>query len=548
VTLPDPEPAAPAESPRARWIAAISIVALVALVVVAYAPSLSGQWLDYDDGWLIRDNRILGDASPAALLTVFTDVSRATRHVLGAEYLPVRDLSVWLELRTFGASPWPMRAVSLAIYAAACALLLVWARRTPGVPVLAVWLFALHPVHVESAAWLAGRKDVLALFFTAAALCAWSSERAGLRRLLAPLLVALACFSKAMSVIVPCLFLAHDLLARRRSDRGALALAGAVAVFAAVVHAQVGATVSMYATLPGGSRLSAIATMAPVFWRYVALSVGVVQPSLAHAVPPRTPADPLAILALVGLVALVAGATWAWRRGERRPAFALLWFCAALLPVSQVLAPLQNRMADRYLFVAVLGPCVIVAALVEGLALRAHRVLAPVLRVALVVACLAVTVPYAALFADPVACFADLTVRAPWSSLGPYQAAMALESRGRLDVAEGGFREALRREGGGTVGGRRAANNLALLLARTGRRDEAIAILRRARRESPPDAKVLHNLASLLDDAGAREEARALFEELLRRFPDYENGRAGFQRRFGVGPVRRVGDGIPQPP
>lgn len=350
-----------------NWLSAIWLqaLALVVVIAVAYAPSLSGQWLDYDDGWLVRDNRILAEASPSALVTVFTDLSRPTRHVLGAEYLPIRDLSVWLEWRAFGASPWPMRAVSIAIYAAACALFLVWARRTPGVPALAAWLFALHPVHVESAAWLAGRKDVLALFFTAAALCAWSSERASLRRLLAPLVVALARFSKAMSVIVPLLFVAHDLLARRRSDRVALALAGAVALFAAAFHAKVGAVVSMYAALPGGSRVSAIATMAPIVWRYLALSVGAVQPSLAHAVPPRTLADPAAITALVGLVALVAGATWAWRRGERRPAFALFWFCAALLPVSQVLAPLQNRMADRYLFVAVLGPCVVVAALVE---------------------------------------------------------------------------------------------------------------------------------------------------------------------------------------
>ena len=545
VTSPGPDRAATVDAPRATWLAALS---LVVLVVVAYAPSLSGQWLNYDDGWLVRDNRILAESSPATLITVFADLTPATRHVLGAEYLPLRDLSVWLEWRAFGPSPWPMRAVSIAIYAAACALWLVWARRAPGVPALAVWLFALHPVHVESAAWLAGRKDVLALFFTAAALCAWSSERAALRRVLAPWLVALACLSKAMSVVVPLLFVSHDLLARRRSDRVGLVLSGVVALLAALVHARVGATVSMYASLPGGSRASAIATMAPVFWHYLALSLGLAQPSLAHPVPTRSWADPLVAASLVGLAALVAGAVVAWRRGERRPAFALVWFCAALLPVSQVLAPLQNRMADRYLCVALLGPCVAAASLLEGVAAGARRIVRVGLRTVLVTACFAVTMSYAALFADPIACFADLSERAPGSSLGPYQAAMALESRGRFAEADAGFREALRREGFATVSGRRAANNLALLLARTARRDEAIAVLRRARRESPPDAKVLHNLASLLDDAGARDEARALFEELLRRFPEYENGRAGYQRRFGAPPARGAGDPTPQPP
>ena len=296
--------AAPPASLRTPWIGA---ALLVAFVVAAYAGSLAPAWLEYDDDWLVRENRVLADPSPVALVTAATDFSVPTRLALGAEYLPVRDAFVWLELRAFGPAPLPMRAVSVLLYAAACALLLGWAGRVPEVPALAVWLFALHPVHVESVAWLAGRKDQLALLFTAAALRVWAGERASLRRVLVPLLVALACGSKAMSVVVPLLFVAHDLLARRRTDRVGLLLSGAVALLAALVHARVGASVSMLAALPGGSRAAAVATMAPVFWEYVGLSLGLVRPSLVHPVPARTIADPVALLAIAGAAALALG-------------------------------------------------------------------------------------------------------------------------------------------------------------------------------------------------------------------------------------------------
>ena len=507
--------------------------ALVVFIAIAYGPSLSHEWLGYDDDWLVRDNPVMRDPSLGALHAIVADFSVPTRLALGAEYLPVRDLSVWLEVRAFGIAPLPMRALSLVLYATACALLLCWARRVPLVPALAVWLFALHPVHVESVAWLAGRKDQLALLLTAAALLAYASDRAAIRRTLVPLCVFLACFAKATSVVVPVLLLAHDLLSRRRPDVVALGLAVAPALLAVFVHVRVGASVSMLAAIPGGSSAAAVATMAPVFWRYLGLSIGVVAPALVHPVADRTPSDPLSIAALAALVLLIALVTFLWRRGERRPAVTLAWFCIALLPVSQVFAPLQNRMADRYLLVAVFGPCLALAALVELAAAHTRPRIGAALRASLVAASLLLTAPYAALFAQPVALFSHLSARVPSSPVGPYQLAMALREREQLPAAEAAFREALRRDDLRTSAGRRAANNLSLLLAASGRRGEAIALLRRAHAASPDDPKVLHNLAILLDDAGAHDEARVLLEELVSRFPAYEPGRAAYARRVG---------------
>ena len=72
-----------------------SLLAVVTFAV--YAPSLSNEFLNYDDPWLIEQNRILHEVSLSALHSIWLDLSRVTRLTLGAEYLPLRVTSLWLE-------------------------------------------------------------------------------------------------------------------------------------------------------------------------------------------------------------------------------------------------------------------------------------------------------------------------------------------------------------------------------------------------------------------------------------------------------------------
>src|SRR5205085_8020311 len=122
---------------------------------------------------------------------------------LGAEYLPVRDTLVWLELRLFGPSAFALRAVSLLLYLAAALLLRAYLRRAipdAAVAETSAWLFALHPVHAESVAWLAGQKDLVALLLVAAALLVYAKDR---RLWAAPLLLLAAMFGKSVAVAAP---------------------------------------------------------------------------------------------------------------------------------------------------------------------------------------------------------------------------------------------------------------------------------------------------------------------------------------------------------
>ncbi|MCL4749395.1 MAG: tetratricopeptide repeat protein [Myxococcales bacterium] len=98
-----------------RW-QSLAPYLLALAVLLAYLPSLSGGFLNWDDPWLIRDNRVLADPSPSALGRIWRDFSPETRLELGAEYLPVRDTELWLEARLFGLSPGGLRASALALF------------------------------------------------------------------------------------------------------------------------------------------------------------------------------------------------------------------------------------------------------------------------------------------------------------------------------------------------------------------------------------------------------------------------------------------------
>lgn len=523
---------APDAPERHAWIAP---VVLAALVVLAYAPSLGAGFLGYDDDWLIERSPVMHDASASALAAIVGDFSRETRLVLGAEYLPVRDLVTWASVRVLGASAPGLRLVQLAIYVAAVLAFRAWLRRLlgPGLPAeIAALALALHPVHAESVAWLAGIKDVLALLFSGLALAVHAGPAHARRRGLVALFVLLACFSKAVCVVLPLLLVLSDAWMARPLDRVTLGITLALAALAAIVHASVGAVVGMYAPMPGGSRLAAAATMAPVAFRYALRTVLLEPASVVYEVPDRTISDPIALASAAGLVALAAAALLLFRRGERRPLLLLLFVAVALAPVSQVLAPIQHRMADRYLLVALAAPCI-------GLGIAGARLPSDRLRLALGAA-LALglgiaTADRAATFADPIALFSETTARAPSSPLGPYQLGVIVQRRDPR-TAELAFREALDRDAMRTDVGRSAADDLAILLAGSGRAGEAITLLEATHARYPHDPRVAHNLAVLLDDRGEHERARTLLVDVMREHPRYARAWQSYRARFGEPP------------
>ncbi len=494
---------------------------LLLATALAYAPVFDAGFLNYDDPWLIQHNPFFAPSTWRTPVAAFFDFSRETRLALGAEYLPLRDLLGWLESRAFERAAGPMHAVSLGLFALALLLLRDALRRTLGLgslTELSVFLFALHPVHVESVAWLAGQKDVLALVFISAALAA-HARAARCARVIVPLLVLAACLAKAMSVSVIVLLAAQDYVLGRRPDRHLYAATAGLLALSMVLHVYVGSVVGMIAEPAGGSRASALITMGPVWLRYLGNCLFPLWLSVTYYVPDATNWSAPAVAGYAFVLGSVVMSVLRARHGDRLWWFACLWFFAPLVPVSQVVTPLQNRMADRYAWLSVLGPSVLVAgafayafghatrkvvrATLFGLALCALSVLA------------VLTFERSVLFTDSVLLFADAAAKARGDPRPVYHLARSLDESGRQDEAMAAYRQVLHlSEQAIVTERRRAANGLAGLLAKRGELVEAEQVLTRVLPDFPGDPKLTGNLARVLRAMGRQAEASALERSL----------------------------------
>ena len=137
-------------------------IALALAICFVYSGVLDHGFVGYDDGDYVATNpQVLGGLSTAGVEWAFSTGHAANWH-------PLTWLSHMLDVELFGVDPGRMAAMNVAIHIAVCLLLLLLLVEWTGAlwPAFAATLvFALHPQRVESVAWIAERKDVLAAFF-----------------------------------------------------------------------------------------------------------------------------------------------------------------------------------------------------------------------------------------------------------------------------------------------------------------------------------------------------------------------------------------------
>jgi len=507
--------------PRLGWLS------LLLLALAAWARTVHGGWVNVDTPWLVVDNPILSSGDPHWIAAILGDMSQGTRLVLGAEYLPVRDLSVLLDFALFGPR-WAWHHLhSLAWYLGACLLFLRLCRRLlddATVAWLAAAIFALHPVHLESVAWLASRKDVLALFFFLLAVLLWLQARGRAWATGAAVLAyALAVWSKNTAIVLPLVLVLISLLhlrERASSPRWWLQWLpfGAVTLMALGVSLALGQQVSMYAEVRGGSTAAALLLETRVVLRYLGLVAWPAQLSLVYPEPVPLPWTHPASLVAAGLVlaSLVAVPLLA----RRRPlaALGIAWFYATLLPVSQ-LVPIQNLMADRYLLLPLAGCCMVAADLAKGSRGRLRQLLVG----AGALACLllgASTVRQAATWHSSVALWSRALERAPDDSAALRNLAGALDEAGERERAVATLERGLRR----LPGDADLLAGLGLLRLKQGQAERAEELLGAAWQADSSQRKAASNLVTLLLEQERSAEAIQLAEALVATHPLYATG------------------------
>jgi hypothetical protein len=344
---------------------ALAAAALVLLVLAVYLPVRHAGFLSMDDTIYITENpAVVGGLTAEGLrYAIFS-----TR---GALWMPLTFTSHMLDVSVFGLDPAGPHLVNVAFHAANALLLLLLlvratGRLTPSVVVAA--LFALHPLRVESIAWIAERKDVLSVFFGLLALhaCVSHARRPTFGRYLVVLLcTVLALLSKPMLVTLPALMLLMDVWPLRRLDGGAgfpraslrdlvlektplFLLAGAAAAITL-------ASVQRGAALVDLGETSLPTRVAHATVSYVWYAWKTVWPTgLAMFYPYPTWATWQVTGAALVVVAAVALAVASWRRAPW-VTVGLAWWAIALFPVSGVFQAGMQGMADRFTYVPAIG-------------------------------------------------------------------------------------------------------------------------------------------------------------------------------------------------
>jgi protein O-mannosyl-transferase len=532
----------PGSSARRGWLARLAHPAFLSLLlatatVAAFWPVVRCGFISYDDPIYVSDNpHVLGGLTVPNVLWSF-------HSFYGGNWHPLTWLSHMLDAEVFGTGPTGPHVINLALHVANVILLffLLW-RLTSALwrSLLVAALFALHPLHVESVAWIAERKDVLSTLFFMLSLIAYEryakrespkahsrpvqgfSSRSLWYYLLALSLFALGLMGKPMLVTLPLLLLLLDYWPLRRfeGNNGAwrlllekvpfLVLSGASCFI--TLQAQKPA-IQPTEVLPLSDRaINAIIA----YGGYLGKLIWPMHLALPYLHAGNWPTSEVvmsfSLLVVLSLVAVVAV------RGLPSAFVGWFWFCGTLVPVIGLVQVGQQSMADRYTYIPSIGLFIVLAWSI-GAALTRWR--------------LAISGVCAA-----TACVLVFCGALTWRQAGYWQTNqrlfqhsaevtkdnyVAFDNLGNSLVGEGRFEEAIsfyRRSLSISPSDADARFNLGNALAGLGRYEEAVEAYQSALLLKPGNFMARNNLANKLIKLGRGDEAAEQFRLALRSAPD----------------------------
>ncbi|HUD45607.1 MAG TPA: tetratricopeptide repeat protein [Candidatus Baltobacteraceae bacterium] len=513
----------------ARWVGA----GLAFATLAVFLPAIRFQFTTYDDPDFVTANPHVQAGLTAE------SFKWAWRSEVARNWHPITMLTHMLDCQLCGVKPgWP-HFVNILLHAANAVLLFYLLKRMTGT----IWrsafvaaLFALHPLHVESVAWVAERKDVLSTFFWFLTILAYvryaDAEKNQNSKFkfycLALVLFAVGLMCKPMLVTVPFALLLLDYWPLGRMKRVAfgrlvaekipfMVLSAALCVVTYSIQQRGGSVLSVN-NLPMSYR---IGNAFVSYWRYIGKMFWPENLAGLYLRSGNWPGWEVALAAGL-LVAVSAIAVWQCRR---RPWLAVgwFWYVGTLVPVIGIVQAGMQTMADRYTYVPLTGIFIILAW--GGCELanvwRAQRLAAGVAAAALAV-CAALTAHQLTFWKDSETLFRRMIDATPNNYMAHYNLGNLYSREGKIDAAAANYEAALQEEPNYAD----AHNNLGGILLDQKRYDEALAHYRAAVVTNPEFAHYLSLANALADAASARHDtnefaqAVAAFEEALRLNPN----------------------------
>jgi tetratricopeptide (TPR) repeat protein len=518
-----------------------AIFGLCALLAVAvflvFGRTVQYECVDYDDAQYFSSN-----PQVQAGLT-WDGVAWAFQTGQTSNWHPLTWLSLMLDVELFGPGPMGPHLTNMLLHAASTVLLFLLLNQMTGAywrSALVAALFALHPLHVESVAWVSERKDVLSgLFFmlTLRAYARYTQKKSRADYWLALLFFALGLMSKSMLVTLPFVILLLDWWPLRRfsaappdgqpATPGRLVLEKlpflvlSMAFSAATIVVQKRA-ISSLVQIPMGIRtVNAIVS----YVRYLLKMFWPVNLAIPYPHPGYWPFVHLCLSA-----ALIVWASLAAIRASRRFPFFItgwFWYLGMLIPVIGLVQVGMQSMADRYTYLPLVGMFIL---LVWGAGEASQRWRVPVaviwgLAIMVLTACAARTMDQMKYWRNSETLFRHAIAVTKYNDIAYSNLAAALVAKGEFDEAVVWMRESLSVTSDKPV----AHYNLGNIFVSQNRPAEAVKEYNEALRLKPDFPEAHNNLAGALLIQGHRDAAVQHYEEALRLDPNHETARRQLQ-------------------
>ena len=522
----------------------VIVLALALTTLLVYLPVTHDGFLNYDDQDYVTENSMVQRGLTwAGIEWAFTTGHASNWH-------PLTWLSHMTDCSLFGLNPGGHHLVNVLFHAANAVLLFILLLQLTG----ALWpcafiaaLFAWHPLHVESVAWVAERKDVLSTFFALLTLLSYTKfVKENCRRSFwfALIFFALGLMSKPMLVTLPFVILLLDFWPLQRFSHFKFQMA-TVTRFTLEKNpffllAAVSCLVTFFAQSQQSGDAVASLELIPLHYRllnavisygrYLLKMVWPVNLAVIYPLPEHLSWMYAAAATSAAALFIISWLVW---RGHRKFPYLLvgwLWFLGALIPVIGLVQVGSAALADRYTYVPLVG--IFIAVVFGGCDLAKRfqipKIIMAVATVSVLATCLILTENQLRYWRDSETLFTHALAVTKDNHVAHVNLGVALDQKGEPNEALEQYRAAERL----APELYHIHNNLGNLLDKMGRPTEALTEYRQAVRLKPDFAFLHNSLGDELATLGRSDEALQEFSTAARLDPNYPWPRVGTAKVF----------------